>query len=146
MNKIFVIAGTVQQATEWITQDLEKKSPSNNLLSRTDYVRVDGVDRLRGVQDPHGVFIGTWRERKDIYEIVQTLIYNTLHLNKQLHDIHNSLKPKVRPTPKIVSGYQANIDEAGRLMAQAIDQEVLKNLALKINGGTISQGKANVRG
>lgn len=102
--KIFVIAGNRQQADQWIKTNLEKRSKSGSTtLSWSDYVVVSDVNKLRGIQDPHGVFIGTWRERLDAYEIVQTLIYNSIHVNKQLEAIRREVKflNKVKPTPKI---------------------------------------------
>jgi hypothetical protein len=81
--------------------------------------------------------VGNWLGRPDIFEIVEALMMRSTHVNKALGNIYNQVKPKVRPTPKIVSGYQANIDHAGLLMAQAIDEEVLKSLTRRINGGII---------
>lgn len=141
--KIFVIAGNRQQADQWIKTNLEKRSKSGSTtLSWSDYVVVSDVNKLRGIQDPHGVFIGTWRERLDTYEIVQTLIYNSVHVNKQLHDIHNSLKPKVRPTPKYLNGVWSDdmgtaVKRASEALAMEIDAEVLRNLTRKINGGVL---------
>jgi hypothetical protein len=101
MSKIFVVAGTSHEANYWIINHLAKRYPSNTSASMSDYVYVSSPDTLKGVRDPHGVFVGNWRDRPDIYEIVQTLIWSSIHVNKKLHDIHNSLKPKVRPTPKL---------------------------------------------
>lgn len=149
MNKIFVIAGTAREATDWVRDNLQKRiANGESPIGISEYAYVANQNQLFGIKDPHGVFVGNWLGRPDILEIVQTLIHCSTHPNTSLAKIHTQVRQatRVRPTPKIVSGYQANIDEAGKLMAQAIDQEVLKNLALKINGGTISQGKADVRG
>jgi hypothetical protein len=140
MNKIYVIAGTASQATDWVKSNLQKRILNGETpIGMSEYAYVTGVDTLRGIRDPHGVFVGAWRDRKDILEIVQTLIGSSIHVNKQLHQIHNSLKLKVRPTPKLkVQGMSVIIDEAAALLAKEIDNEVLRTLTQKINGGLLN--------
>ena len=43
-------------------------------VSLSDYVYVSDASKLRGWNEPHGVFIGTWRERKDMEDIFQSLL------------------------------------------------------------------------
>jgi hypothetical protein len=74
--KTLVIAGTEHEAKYWIIQDLGKKYPSNTSLSMSDYIIGHSADQLRGWRDPNGIFIGTWRERKDIFEILNMLLVN----------------------------------------------------------------------
>ena len=74
--KTLVIAGTYHEANYWIIQDLGKKYPSNTSLSMSDYSIVHNPDQLRGMRDPKGIFIGTWRNRKDIFEILNMLLVN----------------------------------------------------------------------
>jgi hypothetical protein len=74
--KTLVIAGTYHEANYWIIQDLGKKYPSNTSLSMSDYIIGHSADQLRGWRDPSGIFIGTWRERKDIFEILNMLLVN----------------------------------------------------------------------
>jgi hypothetical protein len=74
--KTLVIAGTEHEANYWIIQDLGKKYPSNTSLSMSDYSIVHNQDQLRGMRDPKGIFVGTWRERKDIFEILNMLLVN----------------------------------------------------------------------
>ena len=76
--------------------------------------------RLRGIADPHGVFIGTWKERKDILEVVETLMHHSLGLNNKLKVIHNDLWK--RATSDQVSNHTA------AQMAKEIDNEVLRSL------------------
>ena len=73
-EKIYVVAGTRWEAKEWIMQDIEKKYPNDPSVTISNYVYVDSPNRLRGLNDPHGVFIGTWRSRSDIKEIVENLL------------------------------------------------------------------------
>ena len=137
--KTFVVAGTYHEANYWIINDLGKKYPSNTSLTMSHYVYVSKADDLRGVRDPHGVFVGNWLGRPDIFEIVEALMLASVHVNPALGKIYKDVKSKVRPTPKLTGSQitQVYIDEAAKLMAQEIDAEVLRNLARKINGGIL---------
>lgn len=144
MSKIFVIAGNKHQAEDWIKKNLEKRAMSGETtISRSQYVYVDDANKLRGVKDPRGVFIGTWRERWDIREVVETLLVQSVHVNPTLGKIWSEVKDKVKPTPKLktLSGGWINEDlalqEAAKMMARAIDDEVIATVLKKVNGGTI---------
>lgn len=138
MSKIFVIAGTSREAQTWIAKNYQERvAIGDQQASTNDYKYVAHADDVKGYTNPHGVFVGNWLGRPDILEIVEALMMRSTHVNTALGKIYKDLQPKIRPTPKIVSGYQANIDRAGLLMAQAIDAEVLKNLTQRINGGII---------
>jgi hypothetical protein len=128
--KTFVVAGTYHEANYWIINDLGKKYPTNTSLTMSHYVYVSKADDLRGVRDPHGVFVGNWLGRPDILEIVEALMLASVHVNPALGKIYKDLKPKVRPTPKLTGSQitQIYIDEAAELMAKEIDTEVLKSL------------------
>lgn len=144
MSKIFVIAGNKYQAEDWIKKNLEKRAMSGETtLSRSEYVFVDDASRLRGYRDPRGVFIGTWRERWDIREVVETLLTQSIHVNPTLGKIWGEVKDRVKPTPKLkrVTGGWINeelaIQEAANLLAREIDEEVMKTVMKKINGGNL---------
>ena len=136
MNKIYVIAGTAREATDWVKGNLQKRILNNETpIGISEYTYVTGVDTLRGIRNPHGVFVGSWRERLDIFEIVQALMIASTHVNPELGNIYTQVKPKTRPTPKI-QGYTYSsviVDEAANLLAKEIDKEVLKSL-MKTNG------------
>ncbi len=74
--KTLVVAGNAAEANYWIIQDLGKNNDSEVLLGYSDYIIVHSPDQLRGMRDPKGIFIGTWRNRKDILEILSTLLVN----------------------------------------------------------------------
>lgn len=64
MNKLYVVAGTYDQYV-------------NYARTKTDdvfYIYVSGPDMLRGLRDPHGVFIGSWIDRSDIRDIIEHLM------------------------------------------------------------------------
>jgi hypothetical protein len=149
MNKIFVIAGTAREATEWARDNLQKRiAKGESPIGISEYLYVSNQNQLFGIKDPHGVFVGNWLGRPDILEIVQTLLHCSTHTNTSLAKIHTQVRQatRVRPTPKLTGSQitQAYVDEAAQLMAQEIDAEVLRKLTM--NQITISQGKADVRG
>ena len=75
--KKLVIAGTYDQAQLWIKNDLAKRSAAGEPISTipmSDYTIVHNQDQLRGMRDPNGIFVGSWRERKDIFEILNMLL------------------------------------------------------------------------
>jgi hypothetical protein len=134
MSKIFVIAGTSHEANYWIINHLGKRFPSNTSASMSDYVYVSSPDKLKGIRDPHGVFVGNWLGRPDILEIVEALMLASVHVNPALGKIYKDLKSKVRPTPKqpplhkVAGGYAIAVQDAAELLAREIDNEVLKSL------------------
>jgi hypothetical protein len=80
--KTLVIAGNANEAKHWIITDLGKKYPSNTSLSMSDYIIVHHPDQLRGMRDPSGIFIGTWKQRKDIFELLNMLLVNMIEPSK----------------------------------------------------------------
>lgn len=70
-GKYYVIAGNAVQAKDFIKRkSLEMWNSGLTSISLSNFIYVPDVVTLRGVSDPHGFFIGTWRERKDIKEIL----------------------------------------------------------------------------
>ena len=136
MSRIFVIAGTYQEAQDWIAKNYQERAGlGDQQVSVRDYKYVSHADDVKGYTNPHGVFVGNWLGRPDIFEIVEALMMRSTHVNKALGKIYNQVKPKVRPTPKI-QGYTISsviVDEAAKLLAREIDNEVLKSL-MKTNG------------
>ena len=75
--KKLVIAGTLSEAQHWIIIDLAKRSAAGETtLSMSEYTIVHNEDQLRGMRDPKGIFVGTWKQRKDIFEILNMLLVN----------------------------------------------------------------------
>lgn len=68
MTKKYVIAFNGGQYVDWLKQKKYDKS---------EWIYVFDAELLRGVRNPHGVFIGTWDQRKDIYQIVQRIVLAT---------------------------------------------------------------------
>lgn len=88
--KTFVIAGT---------HDEFKHYTRDKVLDK-HYVYVSRYESLHGFRDIHGVFIGTWRDRSDIIQILDTLITRTnsidtikdLYLQVTSHSINKATK------------------------------------------------------
>ena len=64
MKYQYIIAGNIDQYRNWAADKMS--------VNHCQYV--GGPDILRGIENPHGVFIGTWYERKDIQEILARLL------------------------------------------------------------------------
>jgi len=64
MQKLWVIAGNRHEYNNYITEKDRKGEDIRNLLYLID------ADKLYGSSEVHGVFIGTWRNRTDINEII----------------------------------------------------------------------------
>lgn len=121
MAKIFVVAGTTEQARLWIKEHLKKRMDSGETtLSHSEYVIVDSVYKIRGVSDPHGVFVGSWKLRDDILSIIRDLISRTDD-TRQLHKILIGLKKTA------TNNQVANLSAS--YIAQEIDNEIMGGLS-----------------
>jgi hypothetical protein len=90
--KTIVIAGNYNQGLNWAEKDCKKRwNNGNTNISLSEYIIVSNANQLCGIRDPHGVFVGTWREREDIKEIVETLFMQSVHVNRELERIRNSV-------------------------------------------------------
>jgi hypothetical protein len=74
MSRILVIAGNHAQANDYIRRKCEERFCNGDTsVSMSDYSYVSSADRMRGMNEVHGVFIGTFRDRPDLAEIVQMI-------------------------------------------------------------------------
>jgi hypothetical protein len=134
MSKTYVIAGTNQEAQAWIAKNYQERvAIGDQQVSTRDYVYVASKDSLAGVRDPHGVFVGNWLGRPDIFEIVQELMLKSTHVNAALGKIYKELHPKIRPTPKQPITYNQVIADAADALSKHIDQALLDEITKKIN-------------
>ena len=72
-NKIFIVAGNRNEFNEYIRKDAAERYNSDTSASLSDYVFVSGSDNLRGYQNPRGKFIGSYKTRSDLLEIVEVI-------------------------------------------------------------------------
>lgn len=115
---IFVIAGTDAQAYYWINKKIEERIRNGETVSKiSEYKYVHNANVLRGIKHPKGVFIGTWRQRKDIKEIIEALLHSTMGVNETISKLYQEFR---KQSPAVAVASKALSDE--------IDKEVLRNL------------------
>jgi hypothetical protein len=68
--KTYIIAGNSEQARHWLR---EKEYYTGFAYRPNDFQIVVSVDNLRGIENPSGVFVGTWHQREDIVDILHVL-------------------------------------------------------------------------
>jgi hypothetical protein len=76
-ERYYVICGT---RDEFVKFAMEKSADmwmtGNTSVSLSNFVYVNGTEQLKGVSSPHGWFIGSWRDRSNIHEIIFQLGYS----------------------------------------------------------------------
>jgi hypothetical protein len=88
-DKIYVIPGTHTEGALYAREQCSKRfAAGDTSASLSDYVVVEygQRDKLMGTRNPHGVFIGTWRDRKDLHEICHILLSRDFQ-NAAIHKI-----------------------------------------------------------
>lgn len=74
MSKYYVICGTRQEFNEFIQKKaLELFGQGYTSVSLSNFVYVNSTDQLKGISNPHGWFVGSWKDRNNIYEIMHEL-------------------------------------------------------------------------
>ena len=69
--KLFIICGNHQEYQEFVNKKLSSLTESFRI---TDFVYVSSPKAFVGHSNPHGWFIGTWRERQDMSQIFSILL------------------------------------------------------------------------
>ena len=122
---IYVIAGTEPQAYDWINRKLEERIRNGEFPNQIDeYKYVHSPTVLRGIQDPHGIFIGTWKDRKDLKEIVEALLYASHGKNQTIKKLYEDLTKESAP-----------VAVAAKILADEIDNEVMAKIMNKAKNG-----------
>ena len=74
-GKYLVIAGNRDQFREFIGRKAKQIwEEGHTSVTLSDFLYVGGPDQLRGYSNPQGFFVGTWRERNDIEQILNILL------------------------------------------------------------------------
>ena len=134
--KIYVIAGNTQEFLFYRAEKFNSLKDTVEGININDFVNVSSCNVLRGVTNPHGVFIGTWRNRLDINDILSTISVCSRTPNPSIDKLRSEISTPIKPTPKIQgkTATQVYMDEAAERFAKEIDEEVVKKL---INSPTI---------
>ena len=74
-EKIYIIAGNHNEYMQWVKKNIDRIYQSNptGSISISSFVYVNGLQTLRGHKKVHGYFIGTFRDRLDIHDIVNQI-------------------------------------------------------------------------
>lgn len=124
--RLFVIAGTYDEF-KYYTRD--------KVLDK-HYVYVLRSESLHGFRDIHGVFIGTWRERSDIIQILDTLITRTnnvdtikdLYLQVTSHANKNAAK-HMHTNPVVQTKFeQIILNQLADGIQKEINYEILRDI------------------
>ena len=124
--RILVIAGNRSQGDNWIKSNIEKRTKAGETVNWHDYYYVSHVDGIKGFSNPHGVFVGSWRDRDDILDIVETLYHSNTSPNPPLEKILIQVRRAKRKHIKLPQSVA--VEEAAALLAKEIDQQVLDQL------------------
>jgi hypothetical protein len=146
MSHIYVVAGTFDQAKTYISNKRADYAISGEPpLLMPNYLAVTNVVHLKGIRNPTGVLIGTWREREDIIEILETLMLASDLPNKALAAAYDELMPKRKPTPKIRPTSDDAVSIAAGHLAKEIDEQVLKQLlgVVSVPNSTAARSEIN---
>lgn len=73
-KKYFVVAGNKEQYLTFIKKKCEELYNLGDEVSLSHFIYVNDINTLKGHTNPIGWFIGNWRERKDINEIIFQLM------------------------------------------------------------------------
>lgn len=119
MSRVYVIAGNHAQYVEY-----KRRKHRENDGGVEEYVYVSSVNTIRGIRDPSGVFIGTWRDRTDIMDILMHLRLYQSFSNPRLEEIWDSMKVAAT-TQQVVS---ANVTQAAEDLKKQINDHLLKQV------------------
>lgn len=134
---IYVIAGREPEAYEYINRKLEERIRNGESVSKIDdYKYVHSANILRGTINPSGVFVGSWRQRKDIEEIIITL----LQRHEPHTPAHETLKRVLIDWEKSMTTEQSVV-RASKHLANEIDKQVLQELMNDTNNTLLSDFK-----
>lgn len=135
MSRVYVIAGNHAQYVEY---KIRKHRENDGGVE--EYVYVSSVNTIRGIRDPSGVFIGTWRDRTDIMDILMHLRLYQSFSNPRLEEIWDSMKVTTT-TQQVVS---TNVTQAAEDLAKEIDNHILAKVHSTIRDsgwGSLLTGK-----
>jgi hypothetical protein len=77
-DKYYVIAGDYNQFRTFILRKAtEMAVDGHSFITLSHFVYVGEPESLKGVRNPRGFFVGTWRKRTDLKYILPQLVHQT---------------------------------------------------------------------
>lgn len=125
--RCWVIAGNHDQYQQYVNRKSKE-------IDGVKFSYVSRPETLRGFVNPHGVFIGSWRSRDDILEILEMLLVSTNTDTSKLQRLKNEVWQQA--THQQIN--QAAVTSAAKRLADAIDQEVMNTI--KASAGQLIDG------
>ena len=90
-ERIFIIAGNHEQYKNWVKKNIDRiyEADPSRSISLSNFVYVSGPEQFRGHNEVHGYFVGTYRDRPDIRDIVREIrrINQIPHSNQVIPDL-----------------------------------------------------------
>lgn len=128
---ILIVAGNHMEFTAYKRQKLNQALMNDDAglgMEVQAYRYVDSADKIRGMRDVTGVFIGSWRSRKDILEIVAQLRFMMSQRNHALERVWNELCAKATAMQVVQATSTPSIRQAADDLAKEIDKHVMEKL------------------
>lgn len=122
--KFFVIAGHASEAYYWINREIEQEAAAGNLVNKSDYIYVSDVSKLKGYANPHGRFVGSWKNRQDIILIIEQLLIASHNPNPALLKVRDEIWKNASHT----QASTAAVNNAAKQLSDAIDAEVMRKI------------------
>lgn len=73
-DRFFIIAGNYDEAKNFMVNKIgDMWMEGNTSMSLSNFTYVSHWTKLKGLRNAHGWFVGTWRQRSDIKQIVEQL-------------------------------------------------------------------------
>lgn len=76
-EKIYVLAGNFEQFKYFRSQLLEAMAQNSLEFNVNDLIYISDRNKIRGVRNPFGYFVGTFQERFDYQDIINELMIRT---------------------------------------------------------------------
>jgi hypothetical protein len=128
---ILIIAGNYSEYANYKRHKLNLALMNDDAglgMEIQSYRYVDNANSIRGMRDVNGVFIGSWRSRKDILEIVANLRFLMSHRNHALEKVWNELCSKATALQVSEAVASPAVARAAEELAKEIDRHVLEKL------------------
>jgi hypothetical protein len=92
-QKYFIVTGNYDQFRIFSEKKRRELWNSGTVVEQTDFIYAN-TESIRGYRNPRGWFWGTWRDRKDIDEIITHLRIYHSNQNVVLERLHWELRER----------------------------------------------------